>query len=226
MVTQCTKAETTVSTLDLWDGNNSICCFASNQGAGTMGEIITAPMTDSVLTSFTIVIGNNGSGPMPFRSYLAEWSGTMITGPILYRSPIQFSSTSSAFTTYTFNPNAILIPDAAYILFAANAETEYAAYPGNLGMGYLGNDIHHGVNAYLGGGMRFLPKGLPVSSWSTTPWLDPTAFGDSSPANDMPFSATFSDVPEPANLSSSIIGITILGLIPAWKRNARSTAQC
>jgi hypothetical protein len=217
-VVQC-NAGTVVTTLDVWDGHNSICCFASNQGAGTMGEIITAPATDALLTSFTLVIANNAFGPMPFRAYVAGWNGSMVTGPLLYASPVEFSGTASAFTEFTFNPNTALTPGAAYILFAGNAETDFAAFPGNLGMGYLGSDIAHGVNAYPGGGMRFLPKGLPVSSWSTTPWLDPTAFGDSSPNNDLPFSAVFG-VPEPASLLSATLGITFLALIAARRRSA------
>jgi hypothetical protein len=213
---QCAKAGSIINTLNLWDGSNSICCFGSNQDPGTMGEIITAPTTDSLLTSFTLVIGNNSTGPMPFRAYVSEWSGTVVTGPILYRSQIEFSGISSPFTAYTFAPDILLIPGESYILFVGDAETDYPVYPGNLGMGYLGTDIYHGVDAYSSGGMRFLPKGLPVSSWSTYPWLDPTAFGDSSPENDLPFSATFSS-PEPANFIESILGITILGLISAWK---------
>jgi hypothetical protein len=217
-VTQCVKAGTIISTLDLWDGSNSICCFASNQGAGTMGETITAPAIDSLLTSFTLVIANNSSGPMPFRGYVVEWNGTTVTGPILYRSPVQFSSISSAFTAYTFTPNILLIPETTYILFAGNAETDFAAYPGNLGMAYLGTDINHGSNAYPGGAFRFLPKGLPVSFWYTEPWLDPTAFRDSSGDNDIPFSAMFSSVPESANFGKGVLGITALIWIYARKK--------
>jgi hypothetical protein len=222
-VPHCVQAETIISTLDLWDGSNSICCFASNQGAGTMGETITAPAIDSLLTSFTLVISGNSSGPMPFRGYVIEWNGTMVTGPILFRSPVQFSGTS-AFTAYTFTPNILLIPGMTYILFAGDAETDYAAYPGNLGMGYLGTDINHGSNAYSGGAFRFLPKGLPVSFWYTEPWLDPTAFRDSSPDNDIPFSATFSSVPEPTNFGKGVLGITALAWIHARKKRSARVA--
>jgi hypothetical protein len=215
----CVQAETIISTLDLWDGSNSICCFASNQGAGTAGETITAPPIDSLLTSFTLVISGNSSGPMPFRGYVIEWNGTMVTGPILFTSPVQFSGTS-AFTAYTFAPNILLIPGMTYILFAGDAETDYAAYPGNLGMGYLGTDIDHGLNPYTGGGFRFLPKGLSVPFWYTEHWLDPTAFADSSPENDIPFSATFNSVPEPANFGKGVLGITALGLIRAQKKRS------
>jgi hypothetical protein len=144
----------------------------------------------------------------------------------LYRSPFEFSRTSSASPDYTFAPNVLLIPGAAYILFAYDGDTDYAAYPGNLGMGYLGTDIYHGVNAYSGGGFRFLPKGPPLSSWNTVSWDDPTAFGDSSPENDVPFSAEFGSVPEPANFGEAILGITTLGLICAWKKRSSCIERC
>jgi hypothetical protein len=216
---QCAKADTILNTLDVWNGSLSLCCFGDQQAAGTAGQTITVPASDSILTSFTLEIESSASN-VPFYLYVAKWNGDMITAPVLYRSPLQSSGTPETFIAYTFAPNLSLISGEMYILFAANGEADYAAHPGLLAIGYLGTDIYHGENAYSGGSERFLPSGLPVSWWSTTPWLNSTDFGDTSADNDLAFSATFGSaaVPEPTSFSEALLGIAILVLTHAMKK--------
>jgi PEP-CTERM motif len=220
---QCARADTILNTLNIWNGSTSLCCFGTDQGAGTTGQTITVPATDSILTSFTLEIESSEGSNLPFYLYLARWNDNMITDPILYRSPLQSSGPTGTFISYTFEPNLSLVSGQMYILFAANGETDYFAHPGTLAVGYLGTDIQHGQNAYSGGSERHLPKGLPVSAWSTTRWLDPTDVGDTSANNDLAFSATFASapVPEPASVNLALLGIAILGTAHGMKKQWR-----
>jgi hypothetical protein len=43
VVAQCAKADTIVSTLNVWNGANSICCFAAGDGAGTTSAWSSVP---------------------------------------------------------------------------------------------------------------------------------------------------------------------------------------
>jgi hypothetical protein len=202
-------AEIIINTLPFWNGTNSICCFAGSTGPNAYGETITAPADSATLSTFTFDIVNSSGLNLPFYAYVSAWSGTAPIGPLLYRSALQSSGSTFAFVTYTFTPDLPVAPGAQYLLFASNDEPDFTAHAGEMGWAYLGTGPQSGEDQYLGGEFRFLPKGVPMSEWASTPWFDPSGYGGH-PGDDLAFSVAFTSVPEPRSQACSVLGFACL----------------
>ena len=202
-------AEIIINTLPFWNGTNSICCFAGSTGPNAYGETITAPADSATLSTFTFDIVNSSGLNLPFYAYVSAWSGTAPIGPLLYRSALQSSGSTFAFVTYTFTPDLPVAPGAQYLLFASNDEADFTAHAGEMGWAYLGTGPQSGEDRYLGGEFRFLPKGVPMSEWASTPWFDPSGYGGH-PGDDLAFSVAFTSVPEPRSQACSVLGFACL----------------
>ncbi len=211
------EADMIVSTIPVWNGSASVCCLGGAEGSNAFGETITAPSGSFALTSFTFEIANDHGSNLPFLAYVMSWDGNEATGPILYRSSLQTTGAGTAFASYSFALNVSVTSGKQYIIFASNAETNFAAFPGNYVTGYLGTSApNNGLDTYAGGGFRFLATGTPMSFWTTTPW----SFFSGHAGDDIAFSATFTDVPEAATSILGLVGFGVLGLLAVRKRLA------
>ncbi len=194
------QAQTTIDTIPqkTWD----ITAFG-HPDTSTYGQVITAPVNDTKLDSFTFLM--NVPNTVTFRGEVYAWDGAKATGPNLYESAPRTTS-GSGHQEITFNTGSVdLVPSQRYILFATVSK-DYASSVGSGGWGGTSSD-----DAYLGGEFRYMNNGSNYGQLFTQSW------NSLSTSTDAAFRAVFSglDTRAPtASISSPASGSTVSGTVP------------
>ena len=180
-----------LTTLDTTPGNATSGPFGQPT-TQTFGQTITAPLTDTVLNSFSIVMASVPA-TVVFRGEVYAWNGTRVTGAALYESGP--TSTAAALPeTVTFNTGGItLTPGAQYVLFATAAK--------DVGVGQ-GAWSTRSDNPYAGG--TFVTTDSAPAQWSTIDWV-------SLGAVDVAFKASFTAPPASSTTLASSANPSVFG---------------
>jgi choice-of-anchor A domain-containing protein len=173
--------------------------FQGGAGGYTFGQVITAPATDTVLTSFTFDIGTVTG--IKYRAMVYEWNGSRATGPELYESsPTSIAPNSGIYHPTTFNTgNLQLVAGKQYVLLGTISK-DFAANPSNATWIW---GITTG-NPYPGGDIVFVNSGSNLAALSTQDW---TSYG-----LDLAFKANFvspappNPLPNPFNYNAISLG--------------------
>lgn len=172
------------------------------------GQTFTVPAVDYLLSTFSFT--SFTSSPSPGFSiapvgYLAAWSGSSLSGPILF-SATYASSQAGALqgtTDYLWNVGGLgLTPGAQYAAFVSAT----TAYPGGVPFAaadYAGGDWIQGVS----------DGGVPTS-WVSPGWVDWLE------SEDLVFRAEFASVsvPEPGTGLLMLTGLLGLGFVARRRR--------
>ena len=106
-------ADTTISTLGLWDGSTAISAWGGG-ATNTYGETFTAP--GGSLTSFSFEV-NDGGTPASYVAEVYAWNGSLTGGapvqgtggPALYTSGPMTTSGDGAFDLITINTGGVAL---------------------------------------------------------------------------------------------------------------------
>lgn len=193
-------ATTVIDTLSGWGGTSGIKNFGEPNSA-TYGQTITAPGSDTVLSSFTFLVNDFlNTDFVEFEAYVYAWDGAKATGPALFQSnPLSTTNNggSDGFESFTIHTGGIsLIGGAEYVLFFSAS---------NLFDGEFGSSewAYRNADVYSGGQFVFQDNGSNFSSLTSNSWSNRVG-------EDLAFTATF--LPEPT---------TALLLAPALAALAR-----
>lgn len=189
------RADSThLDTTSSWNGTRTLGPFGY-PNTSTYGQTVTAPATDTQLTSFSFYMSLPSA--LLFRGEVYAWDDTNrdVTGPALYESPPMHTASTGVLQAVTFQTGGVkLTAGAKYILFATISKDYAADVSGGWGTwGFVG------TNAYPGGGFFFNNDGGDPSQWATSTWHGTSsdfAFkADFSPADtDLGISGTPADV--------------------------------
>lgn len=173
------QAITRIDTVSTWDESNFISSFGLTNTA-TYGQVITVPITDTVLQDFSFHI--NLTDACAFKGYVYAWDGTKATGPALYESAATATLGSGGFEKIEFRTGGIaLTAGAQYVLFASASKTVCPPSASPWGRwGAVSSDTVYG-----GGKFVFLNNGTDAALWTTATW--------SYIALDLAFTATFAN---------------------------------
>jgi hypothetical protein len=212
------QALTYIDTTPSWNGS-SIIDPLGEPNTATYGQTFTVPITDNILNSFSFILGPNlydGTAPMTFAGYVAQWDGSKATGPILYTSGTQ-TYTGAGFTTYLFNTgNLSLTAGQKYVAFLSASKF----FVGNDHLTFMADNFS---NPYSGGDFVFYNNGSDFSALTANSW--DYAGGD---LGDAVFTATFNNnvTPVPFEFSPEqgfLLGVPLfLGLRYLKKKRAKS----
>ncbi|MDQ3816864.1 MAG: hypothetical protein M3362_04115 [Acidobacteriota bacterium] len=154
---------------------NFVFGFEESQSLTTVGQVITAPTTDTKLQDFTFYIeALNAPGTLKF--YIYAWDGTKAQGAELFHSAPLTISANSRFPAVTVDTGGLsLTAGAQYVIFASVAEL-----PGQPFLLFepAASDV------YSGGSVVTLRNGSDTSKWTTDEWILFTSY-------DFAFKATF-----------------------------------
>jgi hypothetical protein len=164
------RADTVIDTTGGWGGNVAIGAFGVPNTA-TMGQVVTAPAHDTVLSDFTFYMYGSSANPfvptpITFRGTVYVWDGEKATGSALWESPSRTVTLPQTFEAVTFETGGVqLAAGQQYILFASVSK-DYEEQPQATwaSLGYRSSDVYHG------GGVRWLSNGTDESAWTTSPW--------------------------------------------------------
>ena len=186
--TSAVRADTTI---DTGIGDNDLTSWGETDTA-TFGQTFTAP-ADFNLTDFSFSLAHQTGGASLFRYYVMAWSGTNVTGSVLYESSTR-TAVGTTDATYTANVGSLLLtPGDQYIAFLSTSEV-FDMTPDQGQMAFVSG------NPYAGGGLVLNNNGSDFSSLATPDnWFN---FGDGA---DAVFVAHFTGVPEPASLG--LVGV-------------------
>jgi hypothetical protein len=182
------QAQTVIDTTGSWDGERTICGFGRPDTA-TYGQVITAPVNDTVLREFAFYLRSDASSStLVLRGEVYAWDETegVATGSGLWEGSPRTLTVSSTPREVTFDTGGLaLTAGQRYVLFASvskdyeqNAAATFACW------GFLFTD------AYGGGGFFYLNDTGDESQWTSHRWSDFFGF-------DLAFKASFSG-PVPA----------------------------
>jgi len=210
-------ADTILSTLPLWDGSSTVCCFPETP---TIGQTITVPSSDSILESFSFEL--NLPSQLTFAGYVYAWDnspanldgtgGQVATGPRLFQSaPVTIGGTGG-FELVTIDTGGLpLLANQEYVLFISTSE-----FGGPSGGGQIGAQPYFTPDWYSGGMFVFnndndsthwtTPR--PGSGW--VPYFIPNN-------GDLAFQAQFTSVPEPSAASSAFGVLCAFCLANKWR---------
>jgi hypothetical protein len=173
---------TTIDTTGSGDGTTRICPVWYPD-AGSSGQVVTVPPTDSVLDGFTFYMRNlrERAVTLTFRGEVYAWDGAKATGPNLWESAPRTVTFSSSFQAVAFNTGGVpLIAGQQYVLFASISKDYEQNAPFKVGCwGWLQEDV------YEGGGFVLLIDFGDESLWTSTPW-------ETREGGDLAFTASFS----------------------------------
>lgn len=192
----------TVSTFP--DMNASVGDFGAGATA-TLGQTITAPAEDSLLTDFAFVLENFGKAPIQADAEVYAWDGAGASGPALFRSA-PFTIAADPVTgllgnvLYTATPNIVLGAGGQYVLLFTTSglqggQTEEAAQFGAVSPA-----------TYTDGSLVKLESGDDHSALSGSSGY----FVD--PSYDLAFQANFAPLPaaNPVPEASTIVSLGLL----------------
>lgn len=176
-------AYTAIDTNPSWDGVQFINSFG-NPNTATYGQIITVPAGESVLTSFSFQINDQGTAfPMQAEVYAWDSVNSRATGAARYESAPVNTAGVNAFRRFTFNPNVALTAGQQYVIFATTSRNQT---PPNTGARW-GSVVN---TAYAGGQFVYINNGTDTTQWTGNAW--------STIASDLAFTATFGTPVVPA----------------------------
>jgi choice-of-anchor A domain-containing protein len=162
------SAATDIDTTPSWNGHNSVGPFGkfnNGKSAYTLGQVVTAPATDTVLTSFTFYMGQPTT--IQFRGMVYEWNGSRATGPQLYESALRSTSNAAIFEAVTFNTgNLQLVAGKQYVLLATISK-DFEANPNNNFVGQWG-DVPS--STYPGGDFVYVNSVSDLAALTTQNW--------------------------------------------------------
>lgn len=194
--------------IDTTPGNLPISSFGESGSVSIIGQTVTVPAVDQVLTDFTFYVDDSlapfAPGFVKFNAYVYAWDNVnnLVTGPALFTSAPMSTSNNGGLNGYeplTANTgNLSLSPGGTYVLlFSALSQfdgiIDGSAWRWRSGDPYNGGIAIFYANAINGAGDK--PVGL-----------------------DMEFKATFvsETVPEPSSLALAALGV--LGSLLGWRR--------
>lgn len=168
--------------------------FGPAPATETYGQIITVPVTDPVLLSWTFYMKQ--SALIHFQGGVYAWNGLMAAGPSLFESAVMTTTDSDVFQPIIFNTGGLaLTPSNTYVLFASSSKDAQSGGEGTWG-------IVPG-SSYTGGAFRYINNGTDTTQWTTDFWSNAGDY-------DLAFKADFDSpaaVPEP---SSRMLLATVL----------------
>lgn len=162
------------------------------------GQTITTDSLGGKLESFSFYLRPLNE---EFKAYVYAWDGLKATGSALYESSVNNIGTGfSGYQEVTFNPNVNLSSNSSYVLFFSTT----GLFDGSANVNSWALAGEH----YSGGDFVFTNAGNDFTKITSTEWsyTGSPAFGD------LAFKAVITSVPEPSNLSLSLLGLTLLGL--------------
>jgi hypothetical protein len=183
----------------------------NSSGAATFGQLFTAQSGNTVLNGFSMYLWA-ANGSVDFRSYIMEWDGDGVIGPILYHGDPHVFSTAAS------DPGG-----------SQNAEFSYETGGLTLDAGKTYVALISTLERTLGGTAE-VPLSFPAVSgtggWvytGTANSMDElsTALWRQMPTNDLWFKANFaqaSSVPEPEAYAMLLAGLGLVG----WAATRRS----
>lgn len=151
-------------------------------GGQSYGLVFIAP--GSRLDDFSLTVSYVDTS-FPFVSQVYAWDGSETTGPALYTSGVDM--TTSSLTTYTYTPDITVTVGASYIAFVTNQPGPSGVSLGGSGVGDMEQGTGPATFMYAEGN----PSG--PGAWSTYP-------------ENAAFNADFSAVPEPSTWAMLILG--------------------
>jgi hypothetical protein len=163
-------ANTVIDTTGSWDGSKQIAAFGE-PGIATFGQTFTIG-DDHVLKSFSFWLRDDASpGQADFIAYIVRWSGSSITGPILFQSAA-FTVTSSTFTEFTFNTGGISLQPGAQYVALLSASQLFNGVEGVAAVGFLSADVCTGTvgGPDQGCGFVFKDNGADFSALTAAGW--------------------------------------------------------
>jgi hypothetical protein len=198
-----------------WDGSTSISVWGG-PFTPTYGQTFLDPSGYPLLTGITFEINNVSAQAFLYQAYVYAWNGSEITGPALFTSAVETSSTVHGFEAVTVaTPGTLLTPGNEYIAFFSTI-----GEGGPVGVSIWGamqdSPSHAGGASYADGGF-FFNNSASFSALATTAW-------DS--RGDLAFTLDFATqdaapVPEP---STGCLLITFIVLAAVLARRALPSA--
>jgi hypothetical protein len=180
--------------------------------AATIGQTITVPFDDNVLTSFRfavndlVIVGEEQVNPIHFDAFVSPWDGEKASGPPIFSSG-PYSTTDGpgddGFGREIFlidTGELELTPGAQYVLFFS-VSNRFDGIPD-------GGTLGASEDVYPGGELVSATNGNDLGALQTVPW---GTFNNN--PFDLAFTATF--VPEPSSFmlaSTAAIGLILLVL--------------
>jgi len=199
-ITGMACADTMIDTTPSWIGMG-VSPFGS-PNTETYGEIITVPLADPVLNSWTFYMEQSSS--IQFQGEVYAWNGFMATGPSLFESAVMTTTNPNIFQPITFNTGGLaLTPGGTYVLFASDSKDAQTGANGTWGIVSGGS--------YTGGTFSYINNGTDISQWTSNFWSTAGNY-------DLAFKADFdtpSAVPEPSArilLTTALCAVAVLTL--------------
>jgi PEP-CTERM motif len=171
----------------------------SSEGNQSYGLFFTAP--EPILVDYSLTVGSE-SGAFPFVSQVYAWNGAETTGPALFTSTVDTTTTS--LVTHTYTPDIRLTPGSEYIAFVTNQ-------PEGLSLG--------------GTGSGFMQNGTGPATFRFA-LRNPTLPGawNESDDNNASFKAVFA-VPEPSTWAMTLLGFAGFGIVGYRQMKRRAKPQ-
>lgn len=186
----------------------------NSSGAATFGQLFTTPAANTVLNSFSMYLWA-ANGSVLFRSYIMEWGGAGVVGPVLYRGDQHLFSTAVSDpggwqnTEFSYSTGGLrLVAGKTYVALASTLETTL----GGTAQMPLSFPAVSGTGGWVYTGTANSIDELPSAVWRQMS------------ANDVWFKADFtqvSSVPEPEAYAMMLAGLGVVG----WAARRRSRAS-
>jgi hypothetical protein len=192
-------ADTVFDTFAVWDGSVYMNPFGHSSNTSTYGQAITAPLTDSVLKTFTFYMEQDTA--IVFRGEVYAWDGAEATGPNLWESGPMSTTNPNIFEPIEFDTGGLALTGGQdYVMFASVDKD-----PGSAGGGHWGWMLR--TQTYPGSYSTWFDDGDNASLWTTQAWDGTNVFPGSQFAFKADFGPAGPQVPEPGTMALLAMGL-------------------